>query len=140
MICMVPVNNIALGTLVPERVKNASDLYNLTRNLGGAVGLAIINTVLNDRMDLHLQRLHDGVTWSRQAAAETLSNLTMRFQDLGADAGTAALKTLSNMVRQQALVISFADVSYLLTFLFVGPACAIPFVRRPRPAGAGGGH
>ena len=140
MICMVPVNNIALGTLAPERVKNASGLYNLTRNLGGAVGLAIINTVLNDRMDLHLQRLHDSVTWSRQAAAETLSNLTMRFQDLGADAGTAALKTLANMVRQQALVMSFADVFYLLTFLFVALACAIPFVRRPRRAGAGGGH
>ena len=38
MVCMVPINNIALGTLPPERIKNASGLYNLTRNLGGAVG------------------------------------------------------------------------------------------------------
>ena len=59
MLCMVPINNIALGTLPPERLKNASGLFNLTRNLGGAVGLALINTVLNDRMDLHLQRLHE---------------------------------------------------------------------------------
>ena len=50
MICMVPINNIALGTLPPERLKNASGLYNLTRNLGGAVGLALINTLLNDRL------------------------------------------------------------------------------------------
>ncbi|NNC00811.1 MFS transporter, partial [Corallococcus exiguus] len=47
MICMVPINNIALGTLSPSRLKNASGLYNLTRNLGGAVGLALINTILN---------------------------------------------------------------------------------------------
>ena len=50
MICMVPINNIALGTLPPDRIKNASGLYNLTRNLGGAVGLAVINTLLNNRL------------------------------------------------------------------------------------------
>ena len=61
MLCMVPINNLALGTLPPDRLKNASGLFNLTRNLGGAVGLAVINTVLNDRMDLHLQRLHESV-------------------------------------------------------------------------------
>src|ERR1700745_3620453 len=63
MFAMVPTNNIALGTLAPDRVKNASGLFNLTRNLGGAVGLAIINEVLNDRTDLHISRLHDRVTW-----------------------------------------------------------------------------
>src|SRR5229473_2790670 len=46
MLAMIPTNNIALGTLAPERVKNASGLFNLTRNLGGAVGLPIINQVL----------------------------------------------------------------------------------------------
>src|ERR1700682_4959906 len=39
MFAMVPTNTIALGTLLPDRVKNASGLFNLTRNLGGAVGL-----------------------------------------------------------------------------------------------------
>ncbi len=54
MLAMVPTNTIALGTLAPERVKNASGLFNLTRNLGGAVGLAVINQVLNERTDLHI--------------------------------------------------------------------------------------
>ena len=72
MLCMVPINNIALGTLPPERLKNASGLFNLTRNLGGAVGLALINTVLNDRMDLHLQRLHETRHLVRAAALERL--------------------------------------------------------------------
>ena len=52
---------LALGTLPPERVKNASGLFNLMRNLGGAVGLAVINTVLNKRWDLHLERLREAV-------------------------------------------------------------------------------
>ena len=76
MLCMVTVNNIALGTLPPSRLKNASGLFNLTRNLGGAIGLALINTVLNDRMDLHLQRLHETVTWGSAAALERLDSLT----------------------------------------------------------------
>src|SRR5919112_1009376 len=98
MICMVPINNIALGTLPPDRIKNASGLYNLTRNLGGAVGLALINTTLNDRWDLHLQRLRESVTWDSSTAMETLNALTMRFQGLGTDANAAAIKTMSNMV------------------------------------------
>ena len=84
MFSIVPVTNTALGTLAPERVKNASGLFNLTRNLGGAIGLAAINTVLNDRMDLHLARLHEAVNWAREPATETLARLTSHFQ--GSDA------------------------------------------------------
>jgi hypothetical protein len=47
MLCMVPITNAALGTLPPQRLKNASGLFNLTRNLGGAVALALINTAMN---------------------------------------------------------------------------------------------
>jgi DHA2 family multidrug resistance protein len=141
MMCMVPINNIALGTLSPDRLKNASGLYNLTRNLGGAVGLAVINTILNNRLDLHFERLRESVSWGRSAADETLANLTLKFGMLGSDAGQAALKTMANLVRREALVMSFADVFYLLTFLFVALACTIPLVRRPRAAApAGGGH
>lgn len=142
MICMVPINNIALGTLPPDRIKNASGLYNLTRNLGGAVGLAVINTLVNNRLDLHLQRLRESVTWDSSTAMETLNALTMKFQALGTDANAAALKTMSNMVRREALVMSFADVFLLLTVLFLGLVCALPFIKKPRaaPAGGGGGH
>src|SRR5262249_13824458 len=61
MLCMVPINNLALGTLAADRMKNASGLFNLTRNLGGAIGLAVINTVLNDRNYLHYQELAEHV-------------------------------------------------------------------------------
>ena len=142
MICMVPINNIALGTLPPQRLKNAAGLYNLTRNLGGAVGLALINTILNDRWDLHLQRLRESVDWGSATAVETLNNLTQKYLGLGSDASAAALKTMSNMLRQEALVMAFADVFLLLTVLFVAFIFALPLIRKPAAAapGAGGGH
>ncbi|HZH50362.1 MAG TPA: DHA2 family efflux MFS transporter permease subunit [Microvirga sp.] len=140
MICMVPINNIALGTLPPDRIKNASGLYNLTRNLGGAVGLALINTMLNERWDLHLARLRESVNWGRSTALETLNAMTMNFQSLGSDAGQAALRTLSNLVRREALVMAFSDVFVLLTCLFLALIVALPFVKKPKaapPADAG---
>ena len=83
MLAIVPITNVALGTLPPDRLKNASGLFNLTRNLGGAVGLAALNTVLDNRIDLHLARLHDAITWSRQPALETLTDLAARMPRLG---------------------------------------------------------
>src|SRR3546814_5479490 len=53
MFCIVPINVIALGTLPPQELKNASGLYNLTRNLGGAFGLAGINPMMTDRSAFH---------------------------------------------------------------------------------------
>jgi DHA2 family multidrug resistance protein len=142
MLAMIPITNIALGTLPPERVKNASGLFNLTRNLGGAVGLAIINTQLNDRIDLHLARLHDAVTWSRPAALEMLNNLTQRFASFGSDAHTMALKQMSLIARREGIVMGYADIFLMLTVLFIGLSLMSVILSKPAPAaaGAGGGH
>jgi DHA2 family multidrug resistance protein len=141
MISMIPVNNIALGTLPPERVKNASGLYNLTRNLGGAVGLAALTTILNDRTDLHLARLHESITWSRQPAMEMLNNMTQRFSSYGSDAQQMALKQLNSIVHRQGVVMAFGDVFLVLTLLFVALAVLALLVKRPAAAAsAGGGH
>jgi DHA2 family multidrug resistance protein len=138
MIAMIPVNNIALGTLPPERVKNASGLYNLTRNLGGAVGLAGLTTVLNDRTDLHTERLHEAVTFASRPAMETLDRFTQHFQNLGSDAHDMALKQLFGMVHIQGVVMAFADVFFLLTLVFVGLAALALMLKRPAEGPAQG--
>jgi MFS transporter, DHA2 family, multidrug resistance protein len=142
MLAIIPINNIALGTLPPETVKNASGLYNLMRNLGGAVGLAALTTILNDRTDLHLARLHEAITWSRQPALETLNNLVQRFSSYGSDAQAMALKQLNQIVHRQGVVMAFADVFLLLTILFGLLALLAIVMKRPPavPAAGGGGH
>jgi DHA2 family multidrug resistance protein len=142
MISMIPINNIALGTLPTDRVKNASGLFNLTRNLGGAVGLAALTTILNDRTDLHLARLHESITWSRGPALEMLNNLTAQFSSFGSDAQSMALKQLNAIVHRQGVVMAFADVFLALTLLFVALALMALLMKRPPMAagGAPGGH
>ena len=137
MFAIIPVTNTALGTLPIERVKNASGLFNLMRNLGGAIGLAAINTWFNDRMDLHLQRLHEAVNPSNHAATEMLAQLAARFQ--GSDAQPQALAALNAMVRLQAAVMSYADVFLMLTVLFLALAAFGLLMKRP-PAAAGAGR
>ena len=139
MMCMVPISNIALGTLAPARIKNASGLFNLMRNLGGAVGLAIINTVLNKRQDLHLSRLRDGVNWSRDGALQTYETMKSGFSAFGPSADTMAVSKLVGLMRREALVLSFSDVFLLMTILFAGLSLAIFFVKRPQMGGGGGG-
>ena len=139
MFCIVPITSIALGTLPPQKLKNASGLFNLTRNLGGAIGLALINTLLNERTDLHLSRLHEKMAWGNIAAQEALANLTQVYGVLGSDAELAATKRLSMLVRRESLVMALSDVFVVLTIAFI---CLVPLVvimRRPRPFGGGGG-
>lgn len=140
MLCMVPINNIALGSLPPQQLKNASGLYNLTRNLGGAVGLAVINTMLNTRTDLHITRLHEMVVAGRQVAEEAIANAAQRFIDYGDAAQTMALALINQRVHKQALVMAFGDIFLGLTVIFGSLVVLSLFLSKPpKPTGAGGG-
>ena len=141
MLSMVPINNLALGTMSPMKIKNASGLFNLMRNLGGAVGLALINTLLDKRMDLHLERLREQVVWGRPEVEERLANMTAHFASKGSDAALAATKQLALMVRRQAEVMALADVFLALTAIFLACVGFAAFMRKPSGApGGGGGH
>jgi DHA2 family multidrug resistance protein len=135
MCAMVPTNTIALGTLEADRVKNASGLFNLTRNLGGAVGLALINEVLNNRTDLHISRLQDRVTWGNMTATETLNDFTQRLQGMG-DAALMALKQLSQIVHRQAVVMGYGDAFFMLAVFYVGLSLMVMLLKKPPTMGS----
>ncbi|WP_236638302.1 MFS transporter [Mangrovicoccus ximenensis] len=131
MLCMVPINNLALGTLPPDKLKSASGLFNLTRNLGGAVGLAVINTVLSHRRAFHCGRLAEHVTWSNPEALAQLNAMAANNAAHGLDARTAALSQIQGIVLGQAGVMSFIDVFPLFTFLFPGLAAMTLMMQKP---------
>jgi DHA2 family multidrug resistance protein len=131
MTAIISINNVALGTLPPERVKNASGLYNLTRNLGGAFGLAGLTTVLNDRTDLHLARLHERLTFASRPAVEALNDFATQLNSHGNDAKSMALQQLMAITHAQGVVMAFADVFFLLALLFVALAAFAIVVKKP---------
>jgi DHA2 family multidrug resistance protein len=135
---MLPINQIALGTLPPSRVKNAAGLYNLMRNFGGAVGLAVINTILGHRFALHRLHLIEGLTWDNQVAVDRLARMAERQAAHGGDGTQQALHRLLDMVERQAWTLAFNDVLLLigLGFALVLPLTLV--LARPRIEGAPG--
>jgi DHA2 family multidrug resistance protein len=140
MICMIPINNIALGTLPPAEMKNASGLFNLTRNLGGAVGLALINQIMTNRTDLHFDRLREAVSISSSTAMSTITGMEHSLSELGSNAHLAAISKLTGLAQQQSTIMAFNDIFLILTVLFGVLVIALPMVKKPAAAGGGGGH
>jgi DHA2 family multidrug resistance protein len=141
MLCFIPINAIALGTLPPDQLKNASGLYNLMRNLGGAIGLAAINTVMTERFALHSSRLAEAVTWSRPEVQSWLDAAAARLSSaLSPDAAQeAALRLAAGLVRREAMVMTFSDCLLVMASVFAAALLLMPLVRRPRAA-VDGGH
>jgi DHA2 family multidrug resistance protein len=141
MLCMLPVNQLALGTLPPSKLKNASGLYNLMRNLGGAIGLAVINTVATAREQLHTLHLNEQVTWARAAVGNTVTDMSIMFQPaFGGNTSLAVLKRLSLMVQREALTLTYNDVFLLMSLSYFLALPLTLLLRKPAVAAAGEAH
>jgi hypothetical protein len=77
--CVAPIVTLTLGMLPPERLKSASGLFNLMRNLGGAIGIAACGTILNDRTNLHFQRISEHLTAANAQAMNLLNGIAARY-------------------------------------------------------------
>ncbi len=140
MFVMLPTNQLALGTLPPQKLKNASGLYNLMRNLGGAIGLALINTVASSRLDVHRQHLDEQVTWARPAAQNMLNQMTWALTPgMNGNAQLAAIKKMSLMVEREATTLTYNDVLLLMSLAFFFALPLTFFLKKPKGA-AGGAH
>jgi MFS transporter, DHA2 family, multidrug resistance protein len=131
--CYLPANMIAMGTLPPDALRNAAGLYNLTRDLGGAIGLATIVTLMNARLHFHWNRLIENVNPARPVVQHFLEVQTNRLDGLiSGDSSRAALKMLSNAVHREALVLTYNDLLLLIGALFVVGLMLLPLVNKPR--------
>jgi len=141
MMCYIPANMIALSSVPQYKLKNAAGLYNLTRDLGGAIALATIGTVMNARLHFHWNRLIEDINPARPEVQHFLDMRTNHFDGLvPGDAGRAALKLLANLVQREALVMTYNDVIMLIGGVFVAALVMMPLVRRPRDTPASPGH
>jgi MFS transporter, DHA2 family, multidrug resistance protein len=141
MMCYIPANLIALSSVPQDKLKNAAGLYNLTRDLGGAIALATIGTVMNNRLHFHWNRLIEAINPARPAVQHYLDMQAGRLDALvPGDTGRAAVKLLANMVQREALVLTYNDAIMLIGGLFVAGLFMMPLVRRPRATPVSPGH
>jgi len=138
MFCFLPANLISLSSLPPDVLKSSAGLYNLMRNLGGALGLAALGTVMNLRLHFHWNRLIESVNPARPAVQQFLEVETGRFDShFTGGGGPAAIQLLGRIVEREALVLTFNDVMLLIGSIFFIGLLMIPILKRPSAAALG---
>jgi DHA2 family multidrug resistance protein len=126
---VAPAVTLGLGSLPPERLKYASGLFNMMRNLGGAVGIAMCGAVLNDRTNFHFMVLASRLTTARSPVLSALGGIRTALGDT-ADAPREALRELWNITYAQAETLAYADAFRVITVAFVAAICLAPLLRQ----------
>jgi DHA2 family multidrug resistance protein len=125
----VPISTSAFSHLPPEQIGNATGLFNLLRNEGGSVGIAMSATVLARHAQVHQAQLTDHVTSFSPIVQERLAAATHGlFPVAGLDPVTThelSLRLMYGQLQQQAVVKAYVDVFWMLTVAFV---LFIPFI------------
>ncbi len=133
LICgIVSTSVIAFATLPREQVSQGAPLFTLVRNIGGAMGLASINTLFLSRFDFHWQRIGEHVTMARPDIAARMDSMRAMADARGLDPDLAPMRIIAGQVVQQATTMSYADAFTLLGYAFVAMA-ALPFLLKRPP-------
>jgi DHA2 family multidrug resistance protein len=134
MLCIAPSVTLALSGFVPPELRYASGLFNLLRNLGGAVGIAIANTLLQDDTRIAALRFGSALAHDGGKAANTVAALAASLAATVPDPARAAAMAhavFGRLVGQESLALAFDDVFRLMAWLFVGTLVLVPFCRLP---------
>ena len=135
----VPLTTISMDPIPRERMGNATSLFNLMRNIGGSIGIAVTGTMLARNQQVHFATLGTNVDPYNPASQAMLERLRSGFLASGADPVTAsqrALAAMSGLVHRQAAIVTFVEIFRLLGIMFL---LLIPLVMlMKRPTGRGG--
>jgi DHA2 family multidrug resistance protein len=144
MVAMIAAQQMSVATLPVTMMKDASGLINLIRNVAGAIGLAVLTTILSHQGAVHYMDLASAASQANAASAGMMDGLTAMMTEGGmADPEATARKAMSLMIHRQASVLSFGDAFAVLA-LGCWAAVGLAFLAKPGPAMGGppqgGGH
>ena len=131
MFCLLPPTRLALGGLDPLRVPDASGMFNLMRNLGGAIGIALIDSVIYGRAPILGERLAQRLKAGDPEAA--------RFLGLSPDTFAARLRlpvddatreALRPLIEHAATTQAINEAWALIALLTLAAMLCVPFARR----------
>jgi len=119
IMAMVAAQQMSVSTISIMQMKDAAGLLNLIRNVGGAVGLALMSTIMSHQTAVHLMDLSSRMSVANPAGTEMLDGLTVMMNQATDPAG-AARKMLSLLLRRDASVLAFGDA-----FAFMAICCLV---------------
>jgi MFS transporter, DHA2 family, multidrug resistance protein len=132
MLCIVPSVGMALTGFQGVELRYASGLFNLMRNLGGAIGIATVNTWLQDDARTATARLGESLGAGGGVARDTVAAIAARLAAITPDPAQALLMAqgmIGRMAGREALTIAFNDVFRLMAWIFLAALVMVPFCR-----------
>jgi DHA2 family multidrug resistance protein len=137
---LTPLTSVTTGDIAPQDAAAASGISNMLRNLGGAIGTAVLATVITKREQFHSNIIGQSVTLGREEVRNRIAQTTDFFMAHGvpdpAAAHQQAIIALGNTVKRQALVMGFSDTFAVIAGVLVLAAIAVLLTRRTRASGA----
>ena len=131
---LTPLTSVTTGEIAPQDAAAASGISNMLRNLGGAIGTAVLATVITKREQFHSNIIGQSVTLGREEVRNRIAQMTDFFLAHGvpdpAAAHQQAIIALGNAVKHQALVMGFSDTFAVIGVVLVLAATAVAFTRK----------
>jgi DHA2 family multidrug resistance protein len=142
---LAPLSAVSLGSVAPQDAAAASGISNMMRNLGGAIGTALLATIATKREQFHSNIIGQSVDLAREEVRQRIAEMTSYFMAHGmsdpAAARHQAIIALGNTIKRQALVMGYSDTFAVLGFVLVLAGIAILLTGKPKGgAAAGGAH
>jgi DHA2 family multidrug resistance protein len=141
---LTPLSAISLGSVAPQDAPAASGISNMMRNLGGAIGTAVLATIVTKREQFHSNIIGQAVDLGREEVRERIATMTDYFMAHGmtdpAGARHQAIIALGKSVKQQALVMGFSDTFAVVGIVLILAGIALLLTSKPKGAPAAGSH
>lgn len=132
----IPLLALAMARISPEKMGNATSIFNLMRNIGGSFGIAIMTTFLSRRSQLHQNHLIANVRAGSTQAARFFEGMRANFYLHGTDAVTASRKAMAGMyglVEKHAAMLAFVEAFWIMGIIFLLMLPLLPLLQYSRP-------
>jgi DHA2 family multidrug resistance protein len=141
----VPLTTVSMATIAPQRMGYATSLFNLMRNIGGGIGIAMTGTMLARTRQTNAALLGEHVNAFDPTTASVFEQLKNGFMAGGADVTSAtnqAYVALYAMIERQAAMVSFVNIFRLLGMVFIVLIPLVMIMRKPKgaPSAAAAAH
>ncbi|MDB5933128.1 MAG: EmrB/QacA family drug resistance transporter [Massilia sp.] len=139
---MLTLSNFAMQGIAPKDMSSASSLFNMTRNLGGSVGIALLATALTNREHFHSARLGESISSYAAATQQRIDQMTQAFVSSGIDpvtAGQQALAALDRIVRRESYIMAYNDGFVIMGAVLLACIVVLWFANKVKSPSGGGG-
>jgi MFS transporter, DHA2 family, multidrug resistance protein len=140
-VVLTPLSAIAMIGILPKDAGAASGLFNMLRNLGGAIGVAAVETFFTQREKYHSFVINAKVSLLQPATQERLHSLQQNFMARGVADPTAAMHqaviAVGNTIRAQATLMGYADCFGLIGVVLLASALSVALLKKGAASGAG---